>query len=271
MQFENFIEEAHRLKKRYSSQIALMVGAETEYISSHDLDNLSTLLGRFGDKIEYLVGSVHHVNEIPIDFDRETYSKAVASFTSNSLSSTSSTEMMIESYLDAQYELLTRFQPEVVGHFDLFRLFNPDIRLCDLPVATAKAERNIEFACRYGALFELNAAAFRKGWSTAYPGRDIVDVSISHVIRWKCSSEALVLMQIIEKHNGRFTFSDDSHGPHAVGLNFDRLFTYAQSLDIKKLWYLETESPQVCGRSSRPVELASVWWAQEFWNEKIHS
>lgn len=33
------------------------------------------------------------------------------------------------------------------------------------------------YAISYGALFEINAAAFRKKWDTAYPGVDIAEVS----------------------------------------------------------------------------------------------
>ena len=116
--------------------------------------------------------SILHANEIPIDFDRETFMKAVESFTSHS----SAEGLLVERYLDTQYDLLLRFRPEVVGHFDLFRLFDPELRLHELPNATMKAERNIAFACEYGALFELNAAAFRKGWASAYPAADIIEV-----------------------------------------------------------------------------------------------
>lgn len=72
----------------------------------------------------------------------------------------------LDAYFDAQYELLQRFRPEVVGHFDLCRLYTPR-----LPLALhAKMARNIEYAVGYGALFEVNAAAFRKGWDAAYLG-----------------------------------------------------------------------------------------------------
>ena len=53
----------------------LLVGLETEHITPDDLDHLDALLSRYRGKIEYLVGSVHHVNELPIDFDRATFDK----------------------------------------------------------------------------------------------------------------------------------------------------------------------------------------------------
>ena len=65
-QFEEYIEEAHRLKRAYQDEITLLVGLETEYITSLDLDNLEKLLERFGERIEYIVGSVHHVAGISV-------------------------------------------------------------------------------------------------------------------------------------------------------------------------------------------------------------
>ncbi|CDW93965.1 hypothetical protein, partial [Sporisorium scitamineum] len=105
---------------------------------------------------------------IPIDFDRETFNKSVASFHS---SSTADAHLqLIDQYLDDQLEVITRLKPEVIGHFDLFRLFTPQLEL-QVPRIWAKVQRNVRFAVEYGALFECNAAAFRKGWNTSYPGK----------------------------------------------------------------------------------------------------
>jgi hypothetical protein len=61
-------------------QITLLIGLETDYITNTDLDGLESLLCRHGDRIEYVVGSIHHVNEISIDDDVPTYRKALESF-----------------------------------------------------------------------------------------------------------------------------------------------------------------------------------------------
>ena len=83
----------------------------------------------------------------------------------------------MEAYIDAQYSLITRFRPEIIGHFDLCRLYRPNLDFRKLPDVLEKIKRNISYACNYGALFEINAAAFRKGWDTAYPGKDVIEVS----------------------------------------------------------------------------------------------
>ena len=169
-QFNNFIQEAHRLKSLYEPQVSLLVGLETEHITTLDLDMLHSALQTYGERIQYLVGSVHHVNGIPIDFDVETYQRAVE---------TSNLEVFLVLYLDAQYELLNRFHPEIIGHIDLCRLYTPDLVFSSFPRALEKLTRNVRYAIRYGALFEVNAAAFRKNWKTPYPGRDVLEVSLS--------------------------------------------------------------------------------------------
>lgn len=185
--FEAFLDEAHRLRARYKEQISLLVGLETEYITLKDLDKLKLLLKKHRDlgRIDYIVGSVHHVNEIPIDFDKATYEKAVASCSLDSDTSNSDSsplERFLCKYFDQQFDIISRFQPEVIGHIDLCRLYTPELKLKDFPDAWQKLKKNIEFATSYGALFELNAAAFRKSWSTAYPGKDVVNVRLSSVL-----------------------------------------------------------------------------------------
>jgi len=66
--------------------------------------------------------------------------------------------------------------PEVIGHMDLCLLYTPSLCLQDYPEAWLRLERNVRFAVEYGALIEVNAAAFRKGWKTAYPKEEVLKV-----------------------------------------------------------------------------------------------
>lgn len=189
-QFDRFLDEAHRLKDLYSNQIKLLVGLETEYITEVDLAQLGTTLQRLGGRIEYIVGSIHHVNGIPIDFDLPTYQSAISSFSETREEDRQ--ERLLCAYFDAQYTLMQQFKPEIIGHFDLCRLYHPTLRFSDYSAVYEKVMRNISFAIQYGALFELNAAAFRKKWDTAYPAEDVVEVSLFHGIcmGWNCSDFA---------------------------------------------------------------------------------
>lgn len=168
--------------------------------------------------VDYLVGSVHHVHGIPIDFDKSMLEEAVSTFGTADVGSPSGKESrrvvyhnMVSAYLDAQYEVLQRLRPEVIGHLDLPFLFDPSSTWTSshledstrssttlrggkdevLETSTtnsgteaeelswSKLKRNVKFACSYGALFEINGAAFRKGWETAYPSTSPLKVSLS--------------------------------------------------------------------------------------------
>lgn len=248
-QFSSFLNEAHRLKALYTSRIRLLVGLETEYITRLDLHRLRDTLATFGKQIEFLVGSVHHVNGIPIDFDSATYERAVASCVVGGGGGDEEGDAQtrfLAAYFDAQYELMQQFKPEVIGHFDLCRLFRPSLRFTDYPPVWQAILRNIRFAVGYGALFEINAAAFRKKWDTAYPGRDIIEA--------------------IQSVNGRFALSDDSHGPDFVGLNYARVRSYMLSMGVTELWHLQhSDLPNPAGRDVQAVRVEGGWSGHEFW------
>lgn len=256
-QFEAFLDEAHRLRDDYASALRLLVGLETENISALDIDGLSKLLVAHKGRIDYIVGSVHHVNGVPIDFDFETYQRCLDNIPlpAHVVNLTDADQRLerlgifLDMYFDAQFELLNKFHPEVIGHFDLCRLYTPDLRLRTFPHAWDKLERNIMFAIDYGALFEVNAAAFRKGWRTAYPGDDVAE---------------LILLR-----GGRFALSDDSHGPQAVGLNYQQTRDYLLRIGVRELWTLErTSVPNTGGRHTGPVQVGGNWWEHAFWLRK---
>ena len=179
--FDGFIVEACRLRKQYKSRITLLIGLETEYITTESLLHVKTLLHRHSDIIDLVVGSVHHVHSIPIDFDRATFDRAVAAQAGDDHASR--LQNCFCAYLDAQYDLLTSLRPEVIGHFDLCRLYTPNADLHNRAETWQRVKRNVEFAIDYGALFEVNASAFRKGWTSAYPGPDVLEVSMVSVHR----------------------------------------------------------------------------------------
>ncbi|KIK64229.1 hypothetical protein GYMLUDRAFT_221557 [Collybiopsis luxurians FD-317 M1] len=249
-QFDAFLDEAHRLKVHYASQITLLVGLETDYITSIDLERLDALLERHGDRIEYIVGSIHHVCGIPIDFDIDTFNRALAHQPGGSVDE--QMEAFLCSYFEAQFELMQRYRPEIIGHVDLCRLYNPQLRFAEYPRAWELLKRNIFYAVGYGALFEVNAAAFRKSWSTAYPGEDV--------------------LKVILQAGGRLALSDDSHGPHAVGLNYHRVADYLRHEGVDELWYLEaSENLNEAGRKVQAIKVPDGWESHSLWKSPTKS
>jgi histidinol-phosphatase (PHP family) len=231
--WKSYLVEARRLQRIYrgeAREMKVLVGAETEWISGQTGRFLSsqvfeeesgssqTSTGASVGKgvIDYLVGSVHHAGGIasssqsekaplpaaglPIDFDKATFDRAVDHFRlpqDRVGDDTAARLRLCLSYFEAQYQMIDQLRPEVIGHFDLCRLFIPELVLLpssgeDAGSVCAEAtietwslrekvakvvERNIRLAVSYGALFEINSASLRKSWDTPYPARDVLDVS----------------------------------------------------------------------------------------------
>ncbi|KAI8454182.1 Polymerase/histidinol phosphatase-like protein, partial [Phakopsora pachyrhizi] len=215
-QFVRFAIEANQLKELYNLELELLIGLETKMIErSVNFKLLENLLETHRPSIDYIVGSVHHVNQIPIDFDLETFNRALCSFKPpRVLTSDQSVEaeeegddslrLLCEAYFQAQYDLINSYQPEVIGHFDLCLLFHPKFYLTQHQSLWNQVERNIRLAISYGAFYEVNSASIRKGWSTPYPSKPILSVSLC----------------------GKLTLSDDSHGPERVSENYSESYNY---------------------------------------------
>lgn len=246
--FANYLKHAQALQKAVNSQnkMKILVGFEVEGLDKAHIDRAVEI----AKVTDMCVGSVHYVHGIPIDFDAEKWIAA--------RDVSGSTRQLFKDYFDLQYEVLTAVNPEVIGHFDLIRLFQVDdvdpstgkqISQIDLqqdwPDVWLAIKRNVEYANSYGGLFELNSAAIRKGWSTPYPRRDICDFIIST--------------------GGRFCLSDDSHAYAQVGLNFHKLWDYVtNTLKLEHVYHLDLdESGKTVVVQDSVAELSNL----PFWDQ----
>ena len=206
--FALYIHEARQLQHKYRSQIHLLVGMETEFIAD-EIPQIQQLCQTHA--IDYLVGSVHHVAGIPFDYSREEYEK-MEDFLGG-------TEAAYCAYYDAQLTLMQQLHPPVIGHFDLIRIHRPHFPLSQK--IWQKIERNLAYAISYGALFDMNARAFRKNLTEPYPQSDILKMLLAL--------------------GGKVTLGDDSHHPEEVGLNFNPLLDFLRHHNLTSAYALEKD------------------------------
>lgn len=166
--FADYVEKANNLRGTYGHLIHILVGFEIDYIRPSSIQLIQRLQEDY--RFDLFLGSVHHVNTIPIDFDRDMYLNAQGSCGG-------SEEALFEAYFDAQFEML-QLKPPIVAHFDLIRLLssNHNFPLRMWPGVWQRVTRNVQAIVEYGGLFELNSASLRKGWDEPYPKRDICEV-----------------------------------------------------------------------------------------------
>ncbi len=190
--FERYMERCRALKEKYASRIRIFVGAETETYSGYR-DFLPELTRRF--KPEYLVGSVHHVNDICIDYSEAMYRQAEEAL--------GGLDALYERYFDQQFEMINFLKPAVVGHFDLVRIFDLEYKARLLkPAVKARVTRNLSRIAELGLIMDLNVRSLYKGAEEPY---------ITASILREAKELGIAVVP-----------GDDSHGVSTVGLNMDR-------------------------------------------------
>lgn len=249
--FTGYLNHARDLQLRYannnSRNMKIIIGFEVEGINTDHINYSKELL----NKVQMSVGSVHFVNEIPIDFNKELWLKARESTKSNTI------RELYHDYFELQYKVITQLKPTVVGHFDLIRLLQPedevdpttgkatkDVNLeIDWPDIWQLIIRNIKFVKLYGGLFELNSSALRKGWKTPYPKRDIANA-------------------IIKYGDSRFCLSDDAHSLSQIGIFYSKAWDYVKSLGLESIYHLDLDDHEkivIKSKSVKELDNSSFW------------
>ena len=228
---EEYILEAVRLRQAYQNQITILIGFEGEWIRPSYGPLILELASN--PHVDYFIGSVHHVHEVPIDYDAKLYNeaRAIAGGTD---------ERLFEDYFDLQLEMLHALKPKVVGHFDLIRLLSdePDRDISLWKGVWERVVRNLKVIVEQGGLMEVNTSALRKGLGEPYPRKNICVEFL--------------------KIGGKLTMSDDSHGIVQVGTNFERAIGFLEGLEVEEVFTLQRKEGLNAQCEARGVSVKSI-------------
>ena len=206
VRFDAYMAEARRLQACYRDSIEILVAFETEACTGS-----SPLAARLIEQYQpdYVVGGVHHVDDIPFDYSEQEYNRAVRA--------AGGLEELYCRYFDLQYELLRELRPAVVAHFDLIRLFDSDYpRRLALPSVEKRIVRNLDGIREWGLILDFNVAALRKGASEPY---------VSAPVLARAHNMGIPLVP-----------SDDSHGVDLVGACIQDGIAVLQKLGVDTNW-----------------------------------
>ena len=195
-----------QLKDDGRGRMEILVGFETEGYDNYQAE-VSTLIARY--QPDMLVGSVHHVHNILYDLGPEEYAQAVAAC--------GGIEALYCTYFDKQLELINRFEPAVVGHFDLIRIFDPDyMTRWEVPAIRERCLRNLARINELGLILDLNVRAMHKGVDEPYLSRPWMQYAIDHQMR--------------------LATGDDSHGVDQVGSSLQEGVAFLEAMGGKPNW-----------------------------------
>jgi histidinol-phosphatase (PHP family) len=162
--FGEYITEARRCQNAFQDRIEILVGFETEAYPG-GIEFALELMARYSP--DYVVGGVHHLGDIPFDYNADEYKRAARAV--------GGMEQLYCRYFDLQHDMIQALRPAVVAHFDLIRIFDPDYpRHLQLPAVARRIERNLERIARLDLILDFNTAALRKGAREPYIAQPIL-------------------------------------------------------------------------------------------------
>jgi histidinol-phosphatase (PHP family) len=218
-EFEAYAQAIDHLAGEFADRLVVLRGFEAEVIpTSGYREEMLGIRERFG--FDYMVGSVHYVDETSIDGPKADFEAVLAR--------SGGLEQAAVKYYEAVVEMVEALRPEVVGHLDLIRRnAEPDAKL-DTPAIRKAAGLALEAVRARGCILDLNTAGYRKGLGSPYPAP------------W-------LLRQAHEMGIG-FCFGDDSHGPHQVGEGVEQARGYLIENGVDTVTVLTREDGAVVRR-----------------------
>lgn len=205
--FSDYIKECRFLCDKYRNEIELYTAMEIETYSGYE-----TFVPHMVDlhRPDYLVGSIHHVDDMPIDHSLAYYHRAIEM--------QGGIDELYCRYFDQQYAMLSRLKPAVVGHFDLIRIFDDEYTArLQKPEIWNRIERNLDFIKAHNLILDYNIRSLLKGATEPYISRPILE---------RVRDIGVLLAP-----------GDDSHGVASIGdSNYDRAVALLKEIGISTLW-----------------------------------
>jgi histidinol-phosphatase (PHP family) len=204
--FGRYMQKCRQLQRKYADRIEIFAAMEIETYSGYEIF-IPELIEKF--KPDYIVGSVHFVDDMGFDYSREQYDSTAAAI--------GGYDEMYCRYFDIQYEMLQLLRPAVVGHFDLIRIFDPDYgsRLAK-PEIQQRIIRNLHLIKDLDLIMDFNLRSLLKGAEEPYISAPI--------LRMARDLDIAVLP------------GDDSHGIANIHLNMDRAIAILEEYGFNTDW-----------------------------------
>lgn len=223
--FARYAREVETLRAEYAGRIAVLKGFEAEVVPPDSYAGEMLALKAEGG-FDYIVGSVHYVGGVIIDYTQEQFARAAADC--------GGVAALAERYYETMTEMIDRLRPEVVGHFDLIRRNAPDEASVSGPRVRDAAFRALDAAAACGAILDVNTGGYRKGLGRPYPAPWIVEAALARGVE--------------------FCFGDDSHRPEEAGAGIEEARDYLLALGVTRITALERTG---AGIARRAIPLAA--------------
>jgi len=188
------------LKEKYKNNIDILLGYEVDYLKGDYI-----LPEVINSKVDYLIGSVHFIND-GWGFDNPEF---IGQYKNKDINT------IWEDYFEAITNMVKCAQFDIVGHLDLIKVFKflPTKDIKTIAYSTLKEIK------KSNMVVEINSAGYRKPIGEQYPSKE--------------------LLELCYELNIPITFSSDAHSVEQVGLNYQKSSSLAKEIGYTKCSYFQ--------------------------------
>lgn len=172
-QYEKNIQVA---KEKYKNKVEILSAYEVDFLNGYMDERVLKA------KVDYLIGSVHFLDEWGFDnpeFIKEYEGKDI--------------DKIWQDYFDAIEKMAKSSLFDIVGHIDLIKIF----KFMPKKEIQSIAKNALKEIKKANMVIEINTAGYRKPINEVYPGKEI--------------------LQMMSEFNIPITFGSDAHDPSQVG------------------------------------------------------
>lgn len=229
--FDAYFEVLNQCIDTYADDLEVLRGFEIEVVPGNDWP---AIMREYRERYqaEYIVGSVHYVDEISIDSFIPDFEDALHAF--------GGLEALACAYYERVAEMVYEMQPEIVGHFDLIRKFGYRYGALDTPAIRSAARTALQEVKLRDGILDLNTAPLRRGFQEPYPAP------------W--------LIQEAKELQIPFAFGDDSHNADEVNSGVDTARQYLLAHGIDSVMTLRRSAD---GGPLKRVPISIAWTKTE--------
>ncbi|MGK0256126.1 MAG: histidinol-phosphatase (PHP family) [Arcobacteraceae bacterium] len=188
------------LKEKYKNDIKIFLGYEVDYLEGNYI--LPEILN---SKVDYLIGSVHFIND-GWGFDNPEF---IGQYKNKDI------DKIWQDYFEAISNMAKYGKFDIVGHLDLIKVFK-FLPKKDIKTIALKALQQIKKA---NMVVEINSAGYRKPIAEQYPSKDLIELCFELDIP--------------------ITFSSDAHSVDQVGFKYEDASILAKEIGYTKCIYFD--------------------------------
>lgn len=205
VQYPDYVEKVLEAKNKYKEDIDIYLGAEFEWLPKYE--------GWIAQEIQkypfdYVIGSVHYVNNYPIDYTQKWFEELVEK--------TGGIKIVVSRYYQ---EIRNAIQSDLfdgLGHLDRIKRYCWGIYLHeDEDWYREEIDNTLGILQKSRKVMEINTSGLNKPFASTYP--------------------SLWILKEAKSRDIEITVGSDAHIPDNVGRDLDKALELAQSVGYQKL------------------------------------